>query len=67
MNKNIRTELKMGITLFALYLVLNRFSSAPDFIIGFLAGLSLFLEVIGFLPEKAYQKMKNLKRTLFKI
>jgi len=66
MNKNMRNELKIGIVCFAIFILISQFSSAPEFVKGGLMGISLCFEFVGILPEKAYQRLKNWKKYLFK-
>ncbi|MFA7533290.1 MAG: hypothetical protein WCY46_03070 [Tissierellaceae bacterium] len=62
----MRGELKLGIILQAIYLILNRFLNLTNFISGLLLGLGLCLIIIGILPERAYLKIKQLKSTISK-
>lgn len=60
--KNIRTELKIGIITMGLALTLRCLFPVPELLVGFLLAASICLEVIGALPETAYQKIKTAKR-----
>lgn len=62
----MRQELRAGILLQSIYLILDRFFTVPDFILGLLLGLGLCLIIIGILPEKAYTKIKQLKKSTTK-
>ncbi len=62
----MKKELRLGIVSLAIYLIFKRFLNTPDFILGLLLGLGLCLIVIGILPEKAYSKIKQLKKTATK-
>ena len=59
----MKKELRLGILLQAIYLILNRFLNIPNFILGLLLGLGLCFIIIGILPERAYVKIKQLKST----
>lgn len=63
---SMKKELRVGILLQTIYLILDRLFNIPDFILGLLLGLGLCLIVIGILPEKAYSKIKQLKKTATK-
>jgi len=58
---SMKKELRVGILLQTIYLIIDRFLNIPDFILGLLLGLGLCLIVIGILPEKAYFKIKKTK------
>lgn len=62
----MKKELRLGILLQAIYLILNRFLNIPNFILGLLLGLGLCFIIIGILPERAYVKIKQLKSTATK-
>lgn len=62
---SMRNELKIGLGVFALYLILYRFTEAPEFILGLLAGAAICFEIIGILPEKAYNSLKAFKKRIF--
>ncbi len=57
----MKTELKLGILLQTIYLVLIRFFNIPDFVLGILLGLALSLLIIGVLPEAYYKNIKDKK------
>ena len=63
---SMKKELRVGILLQTIYLILDRLFNIPDFILGLLLGLGLCLIAIGILPEKAYAKIKQLKKTATK-
>lgn len=63
----MRTELKIGLIAYAVTFGLNCFVPLPDFLMGAGAGLALCLDVIGILPEGAYQRLKRAKRALFRV
>lgn len=56
---SMKKELRVGILLQVIYLILDRFFNIPDFTLGLLLGLGLCLIVIGLLPEKTHFKIKN--------
>lgn len=62
----MKKELKLGILLQAIYLILNRFLNIPNFVLGLLLGLGLCFIIIGILPERAYVRIKQLKGTTSK-
>ena len=62
----MKRELKWGIFLQAIYLILKRFLDIPNFILGILLGLGLCLIIIGILPERIYLKIKQLKGAINK-
>ncbi len=71
MKRDMRKETKIGILLLALFNIINFITTniAPEihilhFLLGGLAGLSLCQIVIGILPESAYLKLKNFKKSL---
>lgn len=71
MKKNMRKETKIGILLLVLFNIINFiatdiFPEIPmlHFLLGGLVGLSLCQIVIGILPESAYLKLKNFKKSL---
>lgn len=65
MKRKIRKELSVGILCFAVSLILKRFTVTPEFIIGGLMGVSICFEIIGALPDKAYNALKKQKKALF--
>jgi hypothetical protein len=64
--KKFRKELSLGLGFLALYFILSRFSSLPSFFLGGLMGLSLCLMLVGALPDKVYQRLKDRKKKLFR-
>lgn len=60
----MRKEFTVGLLLFSVSMTLNVFCSVPHSLLGFLLGLAVFLEIIGALPENAYQKLKKRKKAL---
>lgn len=61
----MRTELKIELLLFTVTLLLKTFFDCPEFLMGFLLGLALCFELVGILPEKTYQKLKRVKKSVF--
>lgn len=57
----MKKELRYGLILLAIYLLVSRFLNAAELVSGFLLGLSLLLMLVGILPEKAYVRIKQLK------
>lgn len=57
----MKKELRYGLILLAIHLLFSRFLNAPELVHVFLLGLSIFLMVIGILPEKVYTRIKQLK------
>lgn len=57
----MKKEMRIGLILLGVYIVLERFLNTPDLILGFLMGLSLLYLVIGLMPEKTYTKIKEFK------
>lgn len=70
MKQDLRKEVKVGILLFAIFSILNLiinnfFPELPvlHFLLGGLAGLAFSQIIIGILPEPAYLKLKNFKKS----
>ena len=57
-------ELSIGLLLFGISMTLRQFIPLPEFLSGILLGLSICFELIGILPDRAYQKLKCFKRKL---
>ncbi len=55
----MRTEVKIGLGLFAMVTALKHFFSVPEFFSGLSIGLSLFFMIFGLFPENFYQKVKR--------
>ena len=62
MQRKMRIELTVGIGILAVALILRQFTPAPEFALGLLFGLSICLEIIGVLPDKAYNSLKHFKQ-----
>ena len=60
----VRKETRIGLLAFAVFaLVTSGFTLDFAFASGFLVGLAICLLVVGLLPESAYRRLKNLKRS----
>lgn len=59
MAKPMRKEMKIALLLFALNTTVAYLAPTPEFIRGFLFGLSLLFMVFGLIPEKNYIYLKN--------
>lgn len=57
----MRKELKIGLICFVMSIVLSRFTSTHDFILGALTGLGICFIVVGRLPDKAYRALRSWK------
>ncbi|MFA5417656.1 MAG: hypothetical protein WC341_04275 [Bacteroidales bacterium] len=55
----MRTEVKIALGLFATNSVFGQLLTVPEFVKGMLLGLSIFLMIIGLLPETIYRNVKN--------
>ncbi|WP_461637556.1 hypothetical protein [Labilibaculum euxinus] len=55
-------KLMMSMVALALYFVLKRFISTPDFVLGILIGTSICFSLIGLLSVERYQRLKKWKR-----
>ena len=58
----MKKELKIGILTLALFIILERFTSTPDFVLGMLIGLSIAYNLLALLPDSAYNKFKAWKK-----
>lgn len=65
--KKMRREIRFGLLAYALYIVLNRFTSVPDLFLGILMGMTLCFYTLGLLPEKLYTRLKAWKRAVIKL
>lgn len=65
MKRELRTELKIGLLVFATWGVLNQFATPPHFVMGLLIGVSLSLMLVGGLREKRYMALKSFKKRIF--
>lgn len=62
----MRNELKAGLLIFAVIMVLKQFIDVPEFITGLTMGMSICLMLISLLPDKVYFRIKSFKRSLIK-
>jgi hypothetical protein len=62
----MRNESRIGIIAVALLIILNRFTSVSDLLLGLLAGLGICFIIIGSLPEKTYSKLKDWKTSIIR-
>ena len=62
MKKEMRTELKIGLVVYGVSSIFNKFFLLPDMIMGILMGLAISFEIVGILPEKKYQRIKLWKK-----
>ena len=61
MKREMRKELQIGLLFVAAYIILSRFSPISVYILGALLGFGLAFEIIGILPDNAYQRIKRWK------
>lgn len=66
MKRELRKELSLGLGGLAIYLILNRFTTLPDMVLGILMGISFAFGVVGLLPAKIYNNLKVWKKGLFR-
>jgi hypothetical protein len=62
MKRKMRKELSLGLLCYSIALILKHLVPMPEIIFGILMGLSLSLEIVGVLPEKAYNSLKEWKK-----
>lgn len=60
----MRTELKLGLLVYAAAFGLNRLVPLPEPVLGAASALALCLDVIGILPQPLYQSLKRAKKAL---
>ena len=60
----MRTELKLGLLVYAAAFGLNCFVPLPELVLGAASALALCLDVIGILPQPLYQSLKRAKKAL---
>lgn len=63
----MRKELQIGLLLFGLATAMKYLGILPEFLLGAAFGLALCFEVIGILPDKAYNRLKAVKRSVLKL
>lgn len=59
----MRIEMKIGLLLFEAFGLLNIFFNTPEFILGFLATLSISFMLVGGMSDDSYKRLK--KRKIF--
>ena len=64
MKRRIKKELSIGLLLLGIALTLKQFVPAPEFVFGVLMGVSISFEFVGALPDKAYNSLKQWKKTI---
>ncbi len=57
----MRKELKIGMVAGGVSILLNRFTSTPDFLLGMLTGISICFTIVGLLSNNKYKKLKSAK------
>lgn len=62
----MRKELKIGLLLFAVAMLLKQFNILPEFLHGGLLGLAICFELIGVLSEERYRRLSTWKKNLFR-
>lgn len=62
----MRKELKIGLLLFAMAVLLSVLNAVPHFVLGLLFSLAICLEIIGGVSGERYQKIRTWKRSLLK-
>lgn len=63
-NRELKTEFKIGLLTFALYIILYRFTNTHESILGLIFGISIGAYIIGFLPQNIKTKIKTFKKSL---
>ena len=57
----MRIETRIGLLMFAVSVVVNRFAPFPDSVVGFISGiclsLGIFLLIVGIIPENRYNNL----------
>lgn len=64
--KAARKETSLGIVIIIAFYMIKLVISLPDFLSGVIHALGFCLIIIGVLPDKAYEKLKSWKMSLFK-
>lgn len=59
----MRSELKIALGLYALGTLSRYLIQNPEFVHGFLYGLSLFFMIIGLSPDSVYLKLKTYQKS----
>ena len=55
-------ETNIGVGFLALYLVLDRFTSLPDLLLGFILGIGISLFLVGMLSQETRERLKGVKK-----
>lgn len=63
----MRTESKIGVVLLATSISLKHFITIPEFLSGFLLGVSIVFLIVGLIPESYYLKVKTKQAILSKM
>ena len=63
MNK-LRLEMRIGLLAYAIIIVLERFFQVTGAVICFGFGFALVLILMGVLPERIYERLKHLKKSI---
>lgn len=62
----MRKEFILGMLAFSIVLTVRQFFALPEFLMGTVLTMAIALELVGALPEKQYQSIKQLKKKLWK-
>jgi MFS superfamily sulfate permease-like transporter len=63
----MKKEIRIGLVLFASFIILQRFSALPDFVLGIIMGICLACFILGLLPTKISETIKSKKNKLFRV
>ena len=61
----MKKEIRVGLIFFASFIILQRFTILPNFGLGIIMGICLACFVLGLLPAKIYETIKNTKNKVF--
>lgn len=56
----------LGVGLFVLYILLERFTATPTFVLGIIIGIALAAIVLALLPAPAWLRLRAFKNRLFR-
>ena len=62
-----KKEIRVGLIFFATFIILQRFSALPDFVLGVIMGICLACFILGLLPTKIYETIKSKKNKFFRV
>lgn len=62
----MRKELTIGLLIYGITMITSQFISLPEFVMGLLMGLAICFELTGLINDRAYEKLKNDKKTIFR-